>query len=553
MKIKQTVYIFLLFFSLVPLYIFGIFMMYENDKKIEMIMRDNLAAISEAQIMDMNNFCEMRRERLVMIAQYELVHQAIRYSFEENGSLEGTEKDYLENMLIERKKYNSFIESVSVVNRECRVVASSEVYNVNELSNLQYTPERYLTGEFKITNVYERETDDGIKRVVAAFQGITVDDKLVGYVVEEIDVSYFDQYRTEKNLLENGTLYLLDGNQEVITAGSPGEESRDSFITTEEDRKDYRKAWADVDRKKNPSGEISYHYEGNEYITYYSYIDYTDWDIQITVNLSAYQDSRNAYKVLLLITIVVVTALLMVINYFITGRLTNAIENITGTLKKVQEEQNYSLRIENYGKDELGVLACDINHLLNYIEKENLQEKERQRHLAMQAKRDPLTGINNKKAIEEKIWDLIQQAREQHTKVAVAFLDIDDFKGFNTDYGHMAGDRVIQFVASVLEKNCGAIVGRNGGDEFLFGIGDVGEDGLEKMADKLLANLNEGFYCKEAGKKLSVACSIGIVIAEGDDLSYSSLICSADEAMYQAKYDGKNAYLIKNMKSIHVE
>lgn len=81
----------------------------------------------------------------------------------------------------------------------------------------------------------------------------------------------------------------------------------------------------------------------------------------------------------------------------------------------------------------------------------------------------------------------------------------------------------------------------------------VGEDGLEKMADKLLANLNEGFYCKEAGKKLSVACSIGIVIAEGDDLSYSSLICSADEAMYQAKYDGKNAYLIKNMKSIHVE
>lgn len=553
MKIKQTVYIFLLFFSLVPLYIFGIFMMYENDKKIEMIMRDNLAAISEAQIMDMNNFCEMRRERLVMIAQYELVHQAIRYSFEENGSLEGTEKDYLENMLIERKKYNSFIESVSVVKRECRVVASSEVYNVNELSNLQYTPERYLTGEFKITNVYERETDDGIKRVVAAFQGITVDDKLVGYVVEEIDVSYFDQYRTEKNLLENGTLYLLDGNQEVITAGSPGEESRDSFITTEEDRKDYRKAWADVDRKKNPSGEISYHYEGNEYITYYSYIDYTDWDIQITVNLSAYQDSRNAYKVLLLITIVVVTALLMVINYFITGRLTNAIENITGTLKKVQEEQNYSLRIENYGKDELGVLACDINHLLNYIEKENLQEKERQRHLAMQAKRDPLTGINNKKAIEEKIWDLIQQAREQHTKVAVAFLDIDDFKGLNTDYGHMAGDRVIQFVASVLEKNCGAIVGRNGGDEFLFGIGDVGEDGLEKMADKLLANLNEGFYCKEAGKKLSVACSIGIVIAEGDDLSYSSLICSADEAMYQAKYDGKNAYLIKNMKSIHVE
>lgn len=91
MKIKQTVYIFLLFFSLVPLYIFGIFMMYENDKKIEMIMRDNLAAISEAQIMDINNFCEMRRERLVMIAQYELVHQAIRYSFEENGSLEGTE------------------------------------------------------------------------------------------------------------------------------------------------------------------------------------------------------------------------------------------------------------------------------------------------------------------------------------------------------------------------------------------------------------------------------------------------------------------------------
>ena len=69
-------------------------------------------------------------------------------------------------------------------------------------------------------DVYERETNDGVKRVVPAYIGIYNGDTLVGYVVEELDTTYFDQLRLSMESLSAGTFYLLDGANNIITAGT---------------------------------------------------------------------------------------------------------------------------------------------------------------------------------------------------------------------------------------------------------------------------------------------------------------------------------------------
>ena len=84
-----------------------------------------------------------------------------------------------------------------------------------------------------------------------------------------------------------------------------------------------------------------------------------------------------------------------------------------------------------------------------------------------------MTQLFNKNAIENKIHAMIEQANDTHTRIAVGFLDIDNFRDYNTLYGHQEGDRVIRFVASILKENIDGIVGRNGGDEFLFCLAAV--------------------------------------------------------------------------------
>lgn len=543
MKIKHILYITLLLFSLLPLYVFGLFMIYENNQKIESVMRENLAAISGSQIMDMKTFCETRKESMDTVAKLNIVHDAIKVSLGEKETAAWSSQDYLMNILLERKNYNPFIESLSIVNCNFKVVISTEEYKKNELSKLMNMEQAYLNRGFFITDLYEREIDGEPRRVVAAMEGVVDGDRVIGYVVEEINTSFFDQFRSDTNFWKDGTLYIIDGRDHLITAGYPGEKTRKNFITDINERENYRKAWESVDREKYPSGEISYSIRGDEYITYYSDLAYTDWVIQFTVNLSSHVKSSEAYRFLFIITIVIITLLLFIINFLLTRRFTRPIDRIAETLERVQDEQNYTLRVENYGKDEIGSLSEKVNKLLLYIEQENIQEKERQRYLARKAERDPLTGVKNKKAMEEQMQDMAQQAIEENRKIAAGFLDIDDFREYNTRYGHQGGDQVIRFVASVLSEYVDGAVGRNGGDEFLFCISSSSAiAAAEQTVKNILKKLDEGMYHRETGTCIPVPCSIGVVVEEGKDISYSSLIRCADEAMYQAKHKGKNTY-----------
>ena len=157
---------------------------------------------------------------------------------------------------------------------------------------------------------------------------------------------------------------------------------------------------------------------------------------------------------------------------------------------------------------------------------------------------DPMTKIKNKKAIEEIIRAKIKEAGEQDLSIAIGFVDIDNFRDYNTKYGHMQGDEVIKYVASVLKNTINGIVGRTGGDEFAFGILDASFDEVENTMKMVHKKLNEGVFVKQENKKIPTPCSIGVVIEKDKNLAYDLVMEDSDKAMYYAKESGKNTYYI---------
>lgn len=544
MKLKHSILGLLLLFTLIPLGIFGIFSIYETNRKIDELTEQNVRAISENQVMNIKNFTQDRNNEMDMIASYQLTQNAILYSLRENES--PLARNYVDNLLKERKKYSIFVASISVVNRNFHVVSSSEEYEPGTVSAMKDVDSKYQTGEFMIGDVYERITDDGRKNVVPAYTGVYYNNELIGYVMEELDTAYFDDLRLNMDTLADGTFYLLDGNGAIITAGdTKNKRSLKTFVSKSSDRNDFQEKWDAIDHEKNPSGYVRYRYHRQDYITYYSDVENTGWGIRVTENLSAQKQTGRTYGVLIALGLSALIIGVFCTQYFMTKKIFAPITHILQVFAQIRESEDYSLRVHIQEKHETGELAAGINELLDYVEQADRKEKERQQKLLQMAENDPLTGIKNKKAIEKEMLSMVQRAVESHEQITFGFVDIDDFRDYNTNYGHQEGDAVIQFVAQTLKENIHGAVGRIGGDEFAFCYaGELEPERIRHNADKILEILRTQHVNEQTGEVLPVPCSIGIVMSQGDTLDYTQLIRKADLAMYQAKENGKNTFVL---------
>ena len=544
MKLKHSILGLLLLFTLIPLGIFGIFSIYETNRKIDELTEQNVRAISENQVMNIKNFTQDRNNEMDMIASYQLTQNAILYSLRENES--PLARNYVDNLLKERKKYSIFVASISVVNRNFHVVSSSEEYEPGTVSAMKDVDPKYQTGEFIIGDVYERITDDGRKNVVPAYTGVYYNNELIGYVMEELDTAYFDDLRLNMDTLADGTFYLLDGNGAIITAGdTKNKRSLKTFVSKSSDRNDFQKKWDAIDHEKNPSGYVRYRYHRQDYITYYSDVENTGWGIRVTENLSAQKQTGRTYGVLIALGLSALIIGVFCTQYFMTKKIFAPITHILQVFAQIRESEDYSLRVHIQEKHETGELTAGINELLDYVEQADRKEKERQQKLLQMAENDPLTGIKNKKAIEKEMLSMVQRAVESHEQITFGFVDIDDFRDYNTNYGHQEGDAVIQFVAQTLKENIHGAVGRIGGDEFAFCYaGELEPERIRHNADKILEILRTQHVNEQTGEVLPVPCSIGIVMSQGDTLDYTQLIRRADLAMYQAKENGKNTFVL---------
>ena len=172
----------------------------------------------------------------------------------------------------------------------------------------------------------------------------------------------------------------------------------------------------------------------------------------------------------------------------------------------------------------------------------------RQEELAFMATHDALTGLPNRTLILDRTEQMLARARRYQTPVAALFIDIDNFKTINDTLSHGVGDELLRAIAERLD---GVVrdtdtLGRLGGDEFVViaeGLSLAAEP--ELVAERLLEALAEPFELaakQNQNTRVTVATSIGVAI--GERASAEELLRDADIAMYQAKWNGKNRYVV---------
>jgi diguanylate cyclase (GGDEF)-like protein len=170
----------------------------------------------------------------------------------------------------------------------------------------------------------------------------------------------------------------------------------------------------------------------------------------------------------------------------------------------------------------------------------------RQEELVFLATHDPLTGLPNRTLILDRVEQMLVRSRRSQTPVAALFIDLDNFKSINDTLGHGAGDRLLKAVAARLRaviRETDAL-GRLGGDEFVvIAEGMSLAAGPELIAERLLEALAPPFRLDPGAEaRLAVTASVGIAMGPRD--SAEELLRDADIAMYHAKWDGKNRYVV---------
>ena len=165
--------------------------------------------------------------------------------------------------------------------------------------------------------------------------------------------------------------------------------------------------------------------------------------------------------------------------------------------------------------------------------------------LTVMANNDALTGLPNRRLLEDRMAQALKEASRAQQMVAVLFLDLDYFKVVNDTHGHLMGDQLLKKVGERLTTLLRAedTVARIGGDEFVILLPKLkDEQQLIATAEKVINELAQPFHILE--KTLQVGVSIGIALYPQHDDNPSHLIKLADDAMYVAKRLGRNCYHI---------
>lgn len=173
------------------------------------------------------------------------------------------------------------------------------------------------------------------------------------------------------------------------------------------------------------------------------------------------------------------------------------------------------------------------------------KEKKSEMHLIQKASYDALTRLFNRETFLKSLAEQIEMSSIKKTLDAMMFIDLDDFKFFNDEYGHACGDEVLKFTADTLKELCfeRGFAGRFGGDEFVVCLTNLtlyGDSG--KVAQELIDTLSKGFISESTGIKLTIHCSVGIAFLRESGKTTEEVIAAADEAMYNIKKHGKSAY-----------
>lgn len=257
---------------------------------------------------------------------------------------------------------------------------------------------------------------------------------------------------------------------------------------------------------------------------------------------------QNQKKIALSIsfTAAILIALGIVFSVLIARSMVRPIRELIGYTDRLGKGDFSAIQSVNR-QDEIGELANSFNAMSRKLQ-------QRTEEISHQAYHDALTGLPNRARFIEYIGALIDSKSCEH--FAVLFIDLDEFKSINDNYGHDAGDRLLQDLSQRMKGKLRAgdlvmslptdahkteVVARIGGDEFLICLPNISHvDEIENVVGRLFDAIRRPITINN--EQMVIGGSIGIACYPGDGETAEELIKNADIAMYQAKANGKNTH-----------
>jgi diguanylate cyclase (GGDEF)-like protein len=245
-------------------------------------------------------------------------------------------------------------------------------------------------------------------------------------------------------------------------------------------------------------------------------------------DMQEYASNKDGYKTL---------ALRSIDSY---SQSNHAFEKITNKHASILEDQKQSCLIDF---SDINEKFIDIqSHLSHEVERANkiIHDLHAQvQDLEITTTLDPLTKTFNRYALQTQLTELLSKNRNS-AELFILMIDIDNFKAINDNHGHIAGDKVLIFIAKLLKKTLrdGDKVYRFGGEEFVVLLNRTDLTGAQLVANRFL-NLCRQSKPLYQNKQIAVTMSVGITQSRHDD-TMDEVLSRADIAMYRAKNNGKD-------------
>ncbi len=182
----------------------------------------------------------------------------------------------------------------------------------------------------------------------------------------------------------------------------------------------------------------------------------------------------------------------------------------------------------------IGVTLMSFSFIVMFV-------KETDRRLQEETRTDSLTGLRNRRAMEEAAMREVGLAIQHRSPLALLMLDLDRFKDLNDTFGHALGDKALRAVGAVLLTATGALdlTARMGGEEFAVLLPGRNLEAAAEVAERLRAAISD-LRLHETQYSASVSVSVGVSVLRDGEYGWMEMLCRADDALYRAKREGRN-------------